>query len=429
MEIRLENLEGCKKLLHITLPSERTDEVYNELLADFRKNLQIPGFRKGKVPEAVIRGRFAEELRQEVIGKLVPEALDGAIKQENLSPVEQPTLDEVEWGVGEPMRITAAFEARPELAIEKFQGLEIRLASERAAVTEEMVDQQQERLRVRAANFRTIESREAAPGDFALIDLRGEPADETARPFRRESVLVEVSEDDSDGGFARRLVRSRPGENLEFTVRYPGDFDNPALAGREIDYSVTVLELKERMLPELDDDFARDLGPFKDLEELRTEIRGQLEADAAREHRRGIEDELVGVILAANPGFEIPQVMLERDLAAREEEMRDAMRRQGVNPDHIGFNWTAFRDRERPAAEKAVRRTLLLSELARKLDIQVSIKRVNAEIKALAERRNEDFAKLRREMLDDGSFEVLRRHILVDEVLDKLIELNNVAEV
>jgi trigger factor len=426
MKVEVKRQEGCKISLSIELPPERPGEVYNQLLGEFQGNLRIPGFRRGKVPRDIIRKRFAAELRQEVIGKLIPEAFEQAIKQESLRPVERPTLDNVDWAEGKPLKITAEFEVRPEVELKNYTDLSVELDGSSYGVKDGHVEEQLERLRQRSANFRTIEGRPAKKGDFVLIDFRGEPRGEGAAPFRREGVLVEAG---AAEGFSMRLVGAEPGGHLEFAVDHPADYADPALAGKTVDYNVEVHELKERILPDLDDEFAKDVGQFANLDELRKEIRKQLEDDAAHQRRSDGVEKLIDRILESNPTFELPSVMVQHQMAAVEHEMRRRITASGFNPDHIGYDWKAFREAERPAAERAVRRRLLIDTLAEREGVSVKPKDVQAEIGAIAAARGEDPKELRKAMLSDGRFEMLQSQMLEHAIEDWLLSHNKVAGV
>ena len=422
MKVEVKRTEGCHVTLGIELPSERADAVYHELLADFRSSLKMPGFRRGKVPDDIIRKRFAGELRQEVVSKLVPVALNEAIKDKKLRPVERPTIEEVVYEEGQPLSITTSFQVQPDIELKKYTGITVELDDAQYKITDEEVEEQLEHLRQRSATFKPFEGRRAAEGDFVLLDLRGEPRSEGSAPFRREGVLVAAGGE----GFSAKLVGAEPGQRLEFSVEHPDDFSDPALAGKTVDYIIDVHELKERILPELDDEFAKDLGQFESLDELRGEIRRQLEEEAAQRRRTDALARLFDMIAEANPAFELPAVMVQRRLAAREEDMRRRIAGGGLNPDHIGYDWKAFREAERPEAEKAVRNSLLRGAIARTQGISVKPKDVHSEIAAIAAARGEDPKELRRAMLEDGSYEMLQGHLLDRAVDDWLLERNEV---
>ncbi len=423
MKVELKRQEGCRVSLEIELPPERPDEVYNKLLEEFRGGARLDGFRKGKVPREIIRKRFSAELRQEVMSKLIPEALDKAIKQEELRPVERPTLDEVDWSEGKPLRITANFEVQPDIQLKEYTDLTVDIEGSDYEVKDNQVEEQLEHLRRRSANYRTIEGRRAAKGDFAHISLRGEPQAEDSAPFRRDNVLVEVG---AAEGFSTRLERAEPGEKLEFSISHPEDYNDPALAGKTVDYSVDVHELKERILPELDDEFAKDIGQFGSLDELRAEIRKQLEEDSERRRRAGSVEKLIDLILEGNETFELPSVMLQQQMSTVENEMRRRIAGNGFNPDHIGYDWKAFREAERPAAERAVRRRLLIDTLAEREGITIKTKDVQAEISKIAAAREEKPKELRQAMLSDGRYEMLQSHMLERAVEEWLLAKNKV---
>ena len=333
MKVEVKKDEGCQVTLAIELPADRADEIYRELLADFRHNVRLPGFRRGKVPGEMIRKRFAAELRQEVISKLVPEALEEAIREEKLQPVERPTLDEVEYEEGKPLRLTASFQVQPEIELEKYTGLKVVLKDSEYEIADEEIESQLEHLRQRSANYEPIEGRPAAEGDYAFIDLRGEPRAEDAAPFRREGILVAVGKE----GVPGKLIGAEPRQHLEFAIEHPEDYDDPALAGMTVEYTIDVHELKQRVLPELDDEFAKDLGQFANLDELRAEIRRQLEAEAGRKRRADSMAALLNAIAEANKPFDLPGVMVQAsDRSPRgRDEAQDHRQRPQPRPHRL----------------------------------------------------------------------------------------------
>ena len=222
------------------------------------------------------------------------------------------------------------------------------------------------------------------------------------------------------------MERAEPGEKLEFSISHPENYDDPALAGKTVNYSVDVHELKERILPELDDEFAKDIGQFGSLDELRAEIRKQLEDDSERRGRSDSMEKLIDLILEENETFELPSVMLQQQMSVVENEMRRRIAGNGFNPDHIGYDWKAFREAERPAAERAVRRRLLIDTLAEREGIMVKAKGVRAEIAAIAAARKENPKELRQAMLSDGRYEMLQSHMLDRAVEEWLLAKNEV---
>lgn len=429
MEVVVTTLEGCKRTIEITLPGDEPDKVYREMLADFQHRIQVPGFRRGKVPVSIIEKRYQRELEHEVIDKLVPKAIDEAIEKEGLRPVEQPTLEDVQYRQGEPMKVLASFEVRPVIALEKYTGFSVELKKADYEVTAAEIDGQLEQIRQRAATFEPVEiARPLAEGDFAVIDVRGEPQGEDGVPFRREGILVEVDIAGEDSGFARNIVGAAIGETRNFTVEYPKDFSDETIAGTSITYEVCVKELKKRVLPDLDDDFAKDLGQFESLAQLREQIEHELKHEKEHQRRHDLEHKIIDSILDANPPFELPEVMVQRQLARRENELRRHMVSRQVNPDHIGFDWAAFRESTVPAAKHAVQHILLLDEVATRENISVTAKEIKEEIDAIARSAGEDPSALRREMMSDGRFEAIGASLRDARTLDWLVQNNEVKE-
>jgi trigger factor len=429
MKVTVTHEEGCNRTIEIVVPAETPDAEYDKILKEFKKNIHIPGFRRGKVPPQVIEKRFKKDIEQEVLSKVIPGTIDDALKQENLHPVEQPSLDDVSYTKGNELTITAAFEVKPEIKLEAYKGLEISIDAKEFKITDERVDESLEDLRKRAANFEVVdEERAAKVGDFAEIDVKGISTDEDAEPFSRNDALVEITEDEKDSGFTSNLVGMKKGEEKEFVTDYPDDFEDAAMAGRSFEYNVTLKEIKVRVLPELDDDFAKDLGQFEDLKALRTEIRNQLEDDADKRRKQEVESKLMDEIVAGNERFDLPAVMVQRQLHHMEQNMRYQMMQQGMNPEQLGFDFSTFAESEKENAEKTVRRMLLLDAIAETEDVKVSPKDIRDEIDRIAQRSGEDAKELRRSMMSDGRFEQIGASLRDQKTVDWLIENNTINE-
>lgn len=430
MESVVKKLEGCKREIEIIIPAEEPEKVYADILKDFRRNIQLPGFRKGKVPVAVIEKRFAKEIEQEVIQKIVPNSLDKAITDEKLFPVEQPTLEDVEYVRGGELKVKASFEVKPEITLEKYKELEISIKADDYKVEDKTIDDQLEYLQKRGANLEPVDkARKIKRGDFVVIDLKGEPVDdEENEPFQREGITIEIVTVDKDGGFTKNLVGANVGDTLDFEVVYPQKFQDPHMAGKTVKYNVEVRDHKVQVVPELDDEFAKDLGQFENLDALKAEIRRQLEEEKAYQKKQDTESLLMEKIIADNPDFELPQVMVQRQLANHENEMRRQMYSQGVNPDHIGFNWDEFKKNEQESAEKGVKRILILDAVSDKEDIKVTAKEITTEIDKIAIQSGQDPKEMRREMMADGRFEAIGSHLRDKKAVDWLLENNTIKE-
>ena len=430
MESVVNKLEGCKREIEITVPAEEPAKVYDDILADFRRNIQLPGFRKGKVPVAVIEKRFAKEIEQEVIQKIVPRSLDKAINDEKLVPVEQPALEDVSYSKGQELKVKASFEVKPEVKLEKYKDIQVDLKAEDYKVEDKHIDDQLEYLQKRGANLEPVKrKRKIKRGDFVVIDLKGEPVDDDENePFEREGATVEVVTVDKDGGFTKNLVGANVEDKLDFEVKYPKKFQDPHMAGKTIKYQVEIKEHKVQALPELDDEFAKDLGQFENLDALKAEIRRQLEEEKSYMKKQDTESKLMDKLIEENPDFELPQVMVQRQLSNHENEMRRQMYSQGINPDHIGFNWDEFKKNEQENAEKGVKRILLLDAVSEKAELKVTAKEITAEIDKIAVQSGQDPKEMRREMMADGRFEAIGSHIRDKKAVDWLIENNTIKE-
>ncbi len=416
MKVAVEELQACKRRLQVEAPEDLVRKAWADAYSRVQRQARVPGFRKGHVPRSLVKLHFAEEVRREVAQQLIPEVYRQAVAEARLAPVEDPVFQDVTLEEGEPLKFTAVVEVNPEIALGTYKGL--RVEHTPVPVTEEEVDQALARLREQHAEFRSVE-RAADVDDLVIMDYTivvdgGEPRSEQGYAFRvgSQSVLPEIDE---------AVLGLVPGGEREVPVRFPQDHPQEALRGRPGTARTKVLEVKEKRLPPLDDDFARGLGEYEDLAGLRAAVRKELEALRDSENRRALENKLVEALLAQHP-FPVPEAMVLRHVARLIEQIRERLRRQGVDPDQMSWEREKLTEEFRPGAEKAVRRALLLDAIAEREGLEPSEEEAALEVERIAKASRRPAPAVRRLMEKSGELAALRFALREARVLDFLIQ-------
>jgi trigger factor len=416
MKVAVEELESCKRRLQVEAPVDLVREAWEEAYGRVQRSARLPGFRKGHVPRNLLKLHFSDEVRREVAKRLIPEVYRQALTDARLSPVEEPDLQDVTLEEDAPLRFTAVVEIKPEIALGEYKGVRVQHAP--TPVTDEEVDQALAQLREQHAEFRSVE-RPADPGDLVVIDYTlasegMEPRTEQGYAFivGAQSVLREIDE---------AVVGLASGGEREVGVRFPEDHGREDLRGKAGTARVKVVEVKEKVLPPLDDDFAKGLGDYGDLEALRAAVRKELEARREKENRRVLEDKIVEALLATHT-FQVPEAMVLRQVAHAIGHTQERLRREGVDPERINWDYAKLTAELRPSAEKAVRRGLLLEAIAEREGQEPSEADIAAEVERVAKASQRPAAAVRRLLEKSGDLDAMRASLRERQALDFLIQ-------
>jgi trigger factor len=438
MKTEFVDVNATRKNLVVEIESDVVDQEIDKVTRDYGKAARIPGFRPGKVPAKVVRQRFRDQILHDVAHGLIPRAVDEALRERGVEPVDTPDIKDVVVEEGQPLKFTATFDTVPPIDPGDYETIRLHRASQ--SVSEAAVDQALEGLRERSARYEPIEGRGVEDGDSVLMDLvrtaRSEPSivltdadpagDEEAGPGPKsdnhQNVTVDIGATANPPGFDEQLLGLEPGAQKTFDIRYPDDYAIQELAGTTVTYDVAVKALRKRIVPELDDEFAKDLGEFESLDALRARVREDLEHEARHEADREIRAELLKQ-LASRVTFEVPQALLEREIDRRVEEFVRRLIEQQIDPMKTNINWEDFRERQKDAAAEAVRGALVLDEVARREQVAVSRDDVDAEIARYAERTGRTPAAVRARLEKEGGvgrlYAGLRRERAIDFLLSR----------
>ncbi|MGH7374556.1 MAG: trigger factor, partial [Candidatus Rokuibacteriota bacterium] len=372
-----------------------------------------------KVPRSMIKLHFADDVRQEVARRLIPDVYRQALAESRIEPVEEPDLQEVTLEENAALKFAAVVEVKPAITLGAYTGLKIEHAPKEFAETE--VDEALTALQEQHAEYRAVE-RAADPGDLVIVDYTltpegQEPRSETGYGFviGGGNVLPEIEE---------AVIGLTAGGTRQTRVRFGDDHRNEALRGKSADATVSVKEVKEKVLPALDDGFAKSVGgDFETLEALRAEVRKGLETRREAENRRALEATVLDAVLAGHT-FEVPEALVLRQVGHQVEHAREHMRRQGVDPDRIPWDYKKLLEDLRPGAEKAVKRALLIEAIASREGLQPADADVEAEVERLAQASQRPAPAVRRMLEQRGDLEGIRHTLGERRTVDFLIEKN-----
>ncbi len=419
IKVEAENLTEVKRKLTVEIPSGDARREYRKILRQFTGMAQLPGFRRGKAPAGVVRARFKEDIRSELFRALIPDAYQAAIEQESLKPLGQPQIEDFDYEEGDPLVFVARLEVLPEFQLPEYRGLEAKVDDE--PVTDEVVAAELDKLRDRHSNLVAVEeSRPIVVGDYAVIDVSGvhadaDPGDEAV--VSDEGVVVEVGGEHTQSEFSEALEGMKVGEEDDIEVEYGPDYPEKKLAGRRVSFEISVKEVKRKELPEVNDEFAKDLGDFESLDELKTNIREQLESQRDRKHNAEVKNLLADRILEG-VGFEVPDVLVEERIDRRISDVAYNMVSQGVDPQTAQIDWARVRDDFRAPAERDVRLSLVLSRIAEDEGMEVTSEEMDAEIASLAESSGQPVEKVRQRFSKEDDRNGLRRQMLKQKAMD-----------
>lgn len=419
----------CTRELVLDIPAEAVSKAYQDVTRNYRKYARIPGFRPGKVPESVITRRFATEIRKEVVDSLLPERFNAAVLELGVTPVGQPQVVELTVDAGQPLHVKALFEYVPEFSIEGYESVVVDKPS--AEVTEDEFAAELAQLRESRSTIEAVEEdRTLVDGDWAQIayvgqihaQSEGAPGTELPAPIAGEDALVEIGGKETLDAFNSALRGAKPGQELKVEVLYPADYQEASLAGKTIAYNVTVKAIKKRILPELNDDFAKELGEYETFGELEKRVREHL----STRKQRSVEGETKNRLLEAlgtKFTFPVPESLVQQQIDARLERGLRALAAQGMNPEQMRkLDFSRLRTAQRDGALEEVRSSLLLDRIAKAEHITVSEEELDREVQMAALQSREPVEALQARLTQDGGLARIREQLQREKTAHVLYE-------
>jgi trigger factor len=412
------HIEGCRHTLDITIPAEAVQAETVKVLEDVRKKAHIQGFRPGKAPANLIRQRFAEAIRQEVLDNLLPKYLDQEFEKEHLQVVSRPEIKDLHFHDGESVHFKAEFEVAPEFELKEVRGLKVPYAE--PSVSEADVEKRIEEIRNSKAEFVNLDPRPAVDGDHALVSLESlSGVDGPA--MKQDELSIEVGGADTFAAFSDALRSALPGDEREAEITYPADYAEPKLAGKTVKFKVTLKSLRKKELPELNDEFAKDLGDFQTMDELKEEIRKGMFRELEYTAQMEAKNKLIELLVDSHE-FPVPEAFVERQVENNLESQLRTLAAQGVDVSKLKLDWNALKQRQYERAQRDVKASLILEKVADSETIEVLQDELDKEVQRIARQEREPVAATRMRLEKDGSLRRIASRIRTEKTLSFLFE-------
>ena len=414
----------CKREIELEIPAENVQKATEKVARDIARIARIPGFRPGKAPVTLVRRRFAGDIQGEVVQSLVPEYLEKALDEKKLVPVTRPEVDKVEFKDGEPLRVRAVFEVLPEFDLGDYKNLVVQIDD--IELGDAQIDKAVEEMRERAASYVPVEGRPAQDGDYVLVKLMGTPAG-GGDPVQADNIMVHLGAEETLGSFTENLRGVSAGEHRNFEARYPDDYPDEKLAGKTYTFSVDVQDIKQKKLPELNDEFAKDaasnLGEqsadVSTFVQLRDKIRQDLNSAKEQRQKSQAEEKILDLLVKQHD-FPVPEALVEAQMDTRLERAARSLAVQGVDPRAVNVDWVALRSRQRARSVNDVKAELLLDRIATAEKIDVTDEEMEKEIAEAAARSGESAIALRARLTKQGALDRMKSKLRSDKTIEWL---------
>ncbi len=384
--------QTLKQTLEVTVPAAEVDAETEKAVESLKKRVRLPGFRPGKVPDNVIRRRFQDEIRREVTDKLLRKHFWKRAEEESLAVVGTPNITEVQLEPGHPMRFKAEFEVAPQYELKDYKG--VRVPYQEPEITEEDVNKRIEMIRDQKAEFVSLEPRPVENGDYAVVSLTSLAG--VQPPIQQDEVTLHIGGEDTFAGFTEGLLGATPGEDRDFDVTYPEDYGTAKIAGKTVRFKAHLKAIRKKELQELNDEFARDVGDYQNLEELRQAVRNSIFAErqyfAQQEAKNKIVDALVDL-----HDFPVPEAYIERQIELAVERHLQQLAAEGVDPRKVKLDWDKIKASQRDRAIREVKASLLVHRIADAENIHANNEEVDREVARIAKHEREDLGSSRAE--------------------------------
>jgi trigger factor len=427
MNAELTDISECRKHLDIEIPQEVCDTEITNIAKEFARKAKVPGFRPGKAPVQVVKTRYRDEIISEMMNHLLPKYFSDAVAGRQLDVVHAPHYEKVDYSLGQPLKFKAVFEVYPTLNVSNYNGIPAQEIS--TVIADSEIEESLKKLQEESAELAPVEGdRPIQPGDFAEISYEGRVEDSDEPPIIGEKAVVEVGGRTTVKEFSDNLLGAKTGEEKHFAVEYPPNYPQKTLAGKTTQYKVKVETIKEKKLPELNDELAQSLGQYKSLDELKSKIREDLEKHKKERAEEQLRDRLLEWLETHNE-FEIPQSLVERQIEIRLQRLIRDLARQGINPQRLDVDWSKIREDQHHQAIRDVKGSLLLDYIADKESIQVTDDEIEAEIDRIASETNRPGEKVKEVLGRESGMERLKGQIRSKKTLDFLQERANIQPV
>jgi trigger factor len=420
MKASVEEISSIKKKVSIEIPEDQVTQEVESFYKDLGKKAKIKGFRPGKVPRDILERYFKDYIKAEVIQKLIQDTYPQALSEADLQPVSPPVIDPGEFENGKPFQYSAVIEVKPDIKLEGYTGLKIE--GKKEEVKDEEVGERLKALQNLHANLKAIsEARPIQAGDYVIIDYEASLGGKPLEGGKAIDFTVEVGSGQFIPALEEKLIGLKPEEEKEIEVSFPEDYGYKKWAGKTISFHVKIKEIKEKILPPLDDEFAKDLGDYASFEELKAKLKGEIEKEKELGLERQLKDQVVDQLLEANP-FEVPDSLVEEQAKAMVSDTKLRLAAQGVVFKNLSVSEEKLQEDYKVMAQKQVRTFLILEKIAGQEGIAVTDDEADDRLREMSERMHQKFDVVKRYYEKNGLLPEVKDGIIRDKTLNFLLE-------
>jgi len=424
MKANVEEISSIKKKVSIEIPEDQVTKEVESFYKDLGKKAKIKGFRPGKVPRDILERYFKDYVKAEVVQKLIQDTYPQALSEADLQPVSPPVIDPGEFVEGKSYQYSAVIETKPDITLEGYNGLKIE--GKKEEVKDEEVEGRLKALQNLHANLKTLsEARPIQAGDYVILDYEASMGGKPLEGGKAIDFTVEVGSGQFIPAFEEKLIGVKSEEEKTMEVSFPEDYGYQKWAGKTISFDVKIKEIKEKILPPLDDEFAKDLGDYASFEEFKAKLKGEIEKEKELGLERQLKDLVVDQLLEANP-FEVPESLVEEQAKAMVSDTKLRLAAQGVALKNMGVSEEKLQEDYRGMAQKQVRTFLILEKIAGQEGIAVTDEEAEGRLREMSERMHQKFDVVKRYYEKNGLLPEVKAGIIRDKTLNFLIEKANI---
>ena len=410
-------VEGCKHSIEISVPIAEVLKETERAVIKIQGKVRLPGFRPGKAPISLVKTRFAADIRQDVVEALVPRFFSAAVEKDNLQVVGRPSYSDVHFHDGEPLTFKAEFEVAPSIDLGEYRGITITYSE--PVVSDADVDERLEQIRDQKAEYANEEPRPLVDGDYAVVSL--ESLSGVAEKVSQDELMLKIGDEATMPAFSENLRGASPEDVREFDITYPEDYDRKTLAGRTVRFRAVLKAVRRKELPELNDEFAKDLGDYQTIEEVKAAIRKGILADREQKAQEAAKRQLLDKLVDAHD-FPVPTGYVDRQIDMNIEGQLRNLAAQGIDPKQLKLDWNKVRESQKDRSTRDVKASLLLDKISEREAIGATQEEVDREVQKIAKQQREAAAVTRAKLQKDGALARIAGHIRTEKTLSFLFE-------
>jgi len=414
MSENIKKISECKREIELEIPVTEVMQEWNRVVAQYSSRAKIKGFRPGKAPKDMIKRMYYSDIQDTLINNLVPRALNKELTDKKITPVGRPVISDLHFKEDEPLRFKASIEIWPEIHLPEYKGIKVQ--SKKVAVTEKEIKESLEELRAKSAEYVPAGGRGVVDGDYVVAEIKGKNT-KTKRFLPTEKVVILSGHQDNEAVLNQKLIGLKPGELTHFTIAYKKEHENKKLAGQEIEYDLKIESIKEKKLPDIDDDFAKDLSNYKNLKDLKTKLKEQLRESKKGAQKREMAQEIIKKI-SDQLSLELPESVIEQENTALLNRHLSSLPQQNLSKEAL----SSLREDIRKRAVQNIQNHLILSKIAEKEKLKVSEEEITKEMKSIAKTHNVPLTRVIESLNQEGQKEELKDNLLIRKTVDFLVK-------